>query len=80
MVVLEQLAHGEEVEGKRVAAFVAVVEVLVPVLVTGPVHDGAVHRPEHEVEGQHEGDLPPVRGEREIEERVHRPEGDAGRP
>src|SRR6267142_4783684 len=80
VVVLEQLAHGEEVEGQRVAAFVAVVEVLVAVLVAGPVHDRAVDGPEHEVEGEHEGDLPPVGGEGEIEERVGHPESDPRRP
>src|SRR6267142_2547741 len=80
VVVLEQLAHGEEVEGQRVAAFVAVVEVLVAVLVTRPVHDRPVHRPEDEVEREHQRDLPPVGGEHQIEGRVGHPERDPGGP
>src|SRR5207248_5608057 len=39
VIVLEELAHGEDVEGKRVARLVAVIEALVTVFVSTPVDD-----------------------------------------
>src|SRR5947208_13451313 len=65
VVVLEELAQGEEVEGQEVPRGVVGPEVAVAVAVAAPVDDRAVLRPQHRVyEGQQE--LPPRRPQPEV--------------
>src|SRR6185436_4798033 len=68
VVVLEQLAPGEEVDGQGVARSVVDVEVAVTVAVAAPVDDGAVDRAHDPVPGQ-EHPLPGGGGEEVIEDR-----------
>ena len=63
VVVLEELAHREEVEDERVARDVVALEVAVAVAVPAPVHDRAVDRAHDEVRGKQEPH-PPVGRER----------------
>ena len=65
VVVLEELAHGEDVEGQRVARLVAVVEAAVAVAVPAPVDDGPVDGPHHPLHRE-QRPLPPMRGEEEV--------------
>src|SRR5438876_3531483 len=79
VVVLEELAQGEEVEGQEVPRGVVGPEVAVAVAVATPVDDRAVHRSEHPVDGE-EQELPPRRREPEVDERVGRAPGGARHP
>src|SRR5207245_11497457 len=79
VVVLEELAQGDEVEGQEVPGGVVGTEVTVAVAVAAPVDDRAVHRSEHPMDGE-EQELPPGRREPEVDEPIGRAPGDARGP
>src|SRR5262245_8914296 len=79
VVVLEELTPAEEVEREEVPRGVGGSEVPVSVAMPAPVHDRALGRAHEPMEGQ-EQELPPGRGEPEVDERDDGAEGDAARP
>ena len=79
VVVLEELAHGHDVQGQRVPRAVAIVEAPVTVSVAAPVDDRPMDGTQDPLHGQ-QRPLPPVGREEEVRHRVERAPADAHRP
>ena len=54
VVILEQFAHHKEIEHKRIAAFVVIVEVLVTVFMSAPVDNSTMDWTHQKMNGQQE--------------------------
>ena len=79
VIVLEELAHHQEIEREGVLTMIVVVEIGVAVFMTAPIDDGAMNGP-HEKMHRQQQEEPPVCGENDIECGVTEAENDAGRP
>jgi len=73
VVILEQLAQHQKVEGRCVFGFVLIIEITVAVFMTAPVDDRAMDRAHHEMDGQQQ-EQPPMRGEKDIKCGISRAE------
>ncbi len=79
VVVLKQFSHQKDIKWQGIARVVTVVEVLVAVLVSAPIHNSAVQWAHQKVQWKQQVH-PPGGSEKDVEGRVAKAPEDAGRP
>lgn len=79
MIVLEQFAHHQKVQGEAVLAMIVVVVIGIAVFMPAPVNEGAMDRAHEKMDGQQE-EQPPMGSENHIESDVPDAEGDPRDP
>ncbi len=79
VIVLKQLAHQEQIKGKRIPGMIAIVKILIPIFVATPVDRRSMDWAHQKVNGQKQVH-PPGRGKKDIKNHISSRPEQAGSP